>query len=152
MAAVKSGDTTPEMAVRRLVHRLGYRFRLHRRDLPGTPDIVLPRLGKIINVHGCFWHVHTCQRRRKAPVKNAGYWNAKRRGNVARDRRVVRRLRRLGWRVLVVWECQTRAKKRAALVERVLAFLENGGQVAGSRRISPTSKRPPEANRTRSGS
>jgi len=108
MAAVKSRDTAPEMIVRRLVHQLGYRFRLHRRDLPGTPDLVLPRLKKIINVHGCFWHMHVCQRRRANPVQNAGYWARKRLGNVERDRRNLRRLRREGWDVLIVWECQTR--------------------------------------------
>lgn len=121
MAAVKSRDTKPELIVRWLVHRLGYRFRLHRRDLPGTPDIVLPRLGKIINVHGCFWHMHTCERRRKAPVNHAAYWRAKRERNVARDRRTRRELRRLGWEVLTVWECQTR--DIPALVKRLRAFL-----------------------------
>lgn len=97
---------------------------MHRRDLPGTPDIVLPRLRKVINVHGCFWHMHACQRRRKAPVTRAGYWRAKRARNVARDRRTRRALRRLGWDVLTVWECQTR--DAAALAKRLAAFLSPG--------------------------
>src|SRR5258708_6326069 len=122
MAAVKSKDTTPELAVRRIVHRLGYRYRLHVRSLPGNPDIVLRRLGKIINIHGCFWHMHHCQRRRKPPVRRAGYWRRKREGNAARDRRTMRRLRRLGWRVMVVWECQIRDSD--ALVKRLSRFLE----------------------------
>jgi len=123
MAAVKSRDTTPEMIVRRLVHRLGYHFRLHRRDLPGTPDIVLLRLRKIINVHGCFWHMHTCQRTRTPPVKNAGYWDAKRQRNATRDRRNHRKLRRLGWRILTVWECQTKRDKLEVLERRLRRFL-----------------------------
>lgn len=117
MAAVKSRDTRPELIVRRLVHDLGYRFRLHRRDLPGTPDIVLPRLRKIINVHGCFWHMHRCQRRRKAPVNHAQYWREKRERNVARDRKSIAALRCAGWQVLTLWECETRCpeKLRATL-------------------------------------
>jgi DNA mismatch endonuclease (patch repair protein) len=121
MAAVKSKDTTPELLVRRLVHRLGFRFRLHRRELPGTPDIVLPRLRKIINVHGCFWHMHACRHGRVAPVFNASYWQQKRSRNSARDRRTGRQLRRLGWSVLTVWECQM---KNAELVaKRIRRFL-----------------------------
>jgi DNA mismatch endonuclease (patch repair protein) len=122
MAAVKSRDTGPEMIVRRELHRLGYRFRLHRRDLPGTPDVVLPGLRKIINVHGCFWHMHSCQRRRKPPVNHAEYWEAKRLGNARRDRRNLRKLVRQGWEVLVVWECQT--KNAATLSGRLKAFLD----------------------------
>lgn len=121
MAAVKSRDTRPELIVRRLLHRLGYRFHLHRRDLPGTPDIVLSRFRKIINVHGCFWHMHTCQRRRRPPVRHAAYWRKKREGNAARDRRNRRRLCRLGWQVLTIWECQTRDVGK--LVARLDAFL-----------------------------
>lgn len=132
MAAVKSWDTKPEMIVRRLVHWLGFRFRLHRRDLPGTPDIVLPRLHKIINVHGCFWHVHTCQRMRTPPVKNADYWNAKRQRNAARDRRNHRKLRNQGWRILTVWECQTKRDKLEVLERRLRRFLgENAARNIG---------------------
>ncbi len=123
MRAVKSADTTPELIVRRLVHALGYRFRLHRRDLPGRPDIVLPRLGKAIFVHGCFWHRHACEAGQSTPATRVDYWQAKFDRNVARDRRTLRQLRHAGWSVLVVWECQTRVAKRAALTARVERFL-----------------------------
>lgn len=123
MRAVKSADTTPELVVRRLVHSLGYRFRLHRRDLPGCPDIVLPRLGKAIFVHGCFWHRHACEAGQSMPATRIDYWQTKLDRNVARDRRTLRRLRREGWSVLVVWECQTRPAKRERLNARVERFL-----------------------------
>jgi DNA mismatch endonuclease, patch repair protein len=123
MSAVKSGDTTPELIVRRLVHALGYRFRLHRRDLPGQPDLVFPRLGKAIQVHGCFWHRHACEAGQSTPATRLDYWNAKFARNVDRDRRNLRALRRMGWSVLVVWECQTRTAKREALERRIARFL-----------------------------
>jgi DNA mismatch endonuclease (patch repair protein) len=123
MAAVRSQDTTPEIIVRRLVHALGYRFRLHRRDLPGKPDIVFPRLLKAIQVHGCFWHRHACDAGQSTPATRLDYWNAKFARNVERDRRNLRALRRLGWSVLVVWECQTRTSKRDALERRIVRFL-----------------------------
>jgi DNA mismatch endonuclease (patch repair protein) len=123
MRAVKSGDTTPELIVRRLVHALGYRFRLHRRDLPGQPDLVFPRLGKAIQVHGCFWHRHACDAGQSTPATRLDYWNAKFARNVERDRRNLRLLRRMGWSVLVVWECQTRTSKRDALERRIARFL-----------------------------
>lgn len=121
MAAVKSRDTTPELIVREVVHRLGFRFRLHRRDLPGTPDIVLPRLRKVINVHGCFWHMHSCRHARRAPVNNREYWKRKRENNVARDKRARRLLKQCGWSILTIWECET--KNREALANRVSRFL-----------------------------
>lgn len=123
MRAVKSGDTAPELVVRRLIHSLGYRFRLHRRDLPGRPDIVLPRLGKAIFVHGCFWHRHACEAGQSTPATRVDYWQAKFDRNVTRDRRTLRQLRQAGWSVLVVWECQTHMAKRAALTARVERFL-----------------------------
>ena len=125
MRAVKSGDTTPEFVVRRLVHALGYRYRLHRRDLPGQPDLVFPRLGKVIQVHGCFWHRHACEAGQSTPASRLDYWNAKFARNVERDRLNLRRLRRLGWRVLVVWECQTRIAKRPTLEARIARFLRS---------------------------
>jgi len=126
MARVRSRDTTPELVVRRLLHERGYRFRLQRTDLPGAPDIVLPAYGAIVLVHGCFWHQHRCRRGgRPLPVSNREYWERKLARNVQRDRRVRRQLRRLGWRVLVVWECQTAPSKRAALAERLERFLTN---------------------------
>ena len=123
MAAVKSEDTTPELVVRRAAHALGYRYRLHVRALPGCPDMVFPRLRKIINVHGCFWHMHACGRCR-IPSSRRGYWEAKLRRNWRRDRQTRRALRRANWRVLVVWECQTTAAWRQRLTAKIKAFLE----------------------------
>ncbi|RIK82739.1 MAG: very short patch repair endonuclease [Planctomycetota bacterium] len=97
--------------------------RLHVASLPGKPDIVFPRLRAIINVHGCFWHLRRCRHGLRAPVSNAAYWQAKRDRNVARDRRNLRRLRRLGWRVLTIWECQTR--NAAKLKRKISRFLAN---------------------------
>ena len=124
MRAVKSGDTAPELIVRRLIHAMGYRYRLHGSDLPGKPDIVLPRLGKAIFVHGCFWHRHACPSGQSAPATRVDYWQAKFDRNVTRDRTSLRKLRRLGWSVLVVWECQTRTQKLAALRARLERFLQ----------------------------
>jgi len=112
------------MLVRRLVHGLGYRYRLHRRDLPGTPDLVFPALSKIIFIHGCFWHQHRCKRGRRIPATRQEYWVPKLARNVKRDRSSRRRLRRMGWDVLVVWECQTQAKRIDQLTEKIVAFLE----------------------------
>ena len=120
MAAVKGRNTGPERIVRKLVHALGYRFRLQKRGLPGTPDLVLSRLRAVILVHGCFWHAHSCRWGRE-PRSNKAYWREKRRQNRTRDRRTVAALRRRGWRVLVVWGCQTKTFGR--LRTRVLAFL-----------------------------
>lgn len=108
MRAVKGADTTPEMAVRRLVHRMGYRFQLHRKDLPGKPDLVFPRLRKAIFVHGCFWHGHGCPRGARLPVHNRDYWAAKIARNVRRDAEARRALETLGWTALVLWECETK--------------------------------------------
>lgn len=122
MAAVKSEDTGPELVVRRLAHSMGYRYRLHVRSLPGTPDLVFPRLRKIINVHGCFWHLHRCARCR-VPSSRRRYWLAKLQGNAKRDKRVLRTLRQDGWRVLVVWECQTSPAKLSRLAAKIAEFL-----------------------------
>lgn len=137
MAAVKSKDTTPEMIVRRLVHALGYRYRLHVRSLPGSPDLVFPRLGKIINVNGCFWHKHRCPRCR-VPSTRRAYWVAKLDRNAARDQRVRRELRQAGWQVLVVWECQTQPARLSRLRARIAAFLEDTTRGPGHRRANPT--------------
>lgn len=108
MSRVKGKNTTPELRVRRLAHALGYRFRLHRRDLPGKPDLVFPRLRKVILVHGCFWHRHAGCRLATRPKSNTEFWDSKFKRNVDRDRRVEAELRKIGWNVLVVWECETR--------------------------------------------
>ncbi len=124
MAAVKSEDTTPELAVRRLVHSLGYRYRLHVRSLPGTPDLVFSRLRKIINVNGCFWHMHGCARCR-VPSSRRVYWTAKMQRKAARDKRTLPALRRAGWQVMVIWECQISASRMDQLRQRIIAFLES---------------------------
>ena len=108
MAKVHSANTTPEICVRKLLHSMGYRFRLHRRDLPGNPDIVLPKYKTVIFVHGCFWHgCPTCRHAQIRPVTNAEYWNRKLDRTMERDKNNVAALEQLGWRVLVVWECET---------------------------------------------
>ena len=107
MSRIRGRDTKPEIKVRRLLHGMGYRFRLHRKDLPGKPDIVLPKHSTVIFVHGCFWHRHSCPNGRVVPSTNRQFWEEKFAANVERDKRNKRDLRRLGWRVLVIWECQT---------------------------------------------
>jgi len=121
MSRIRGKDTKPEMAVRRLVHGMGFRYRLHRRDLPGSPDLVLPRHRKVILVHGCFWHSHAGCRAGRVPASNTGFWEPKLRRNAERDAASEEALRRAGWAVLVVWECQT--KKAADLGDRLGAFL-----------------------------
>ena len=106
MAAIRGRDTTPERRVRSLLYRLGYRFRLHRRDLPGSPDIVLPRYHTVVVVHGCFWHRHPGCRYTTTPRTRSAFWDAKFRQNVQRDARQQAELRAGGWSVLVVWECE----------------------------------------------
>jgi DNA mismatch endonuclease (patch repair protein) len=107
MARIRSKDTTPELAVRRALHALGYRFRLHDRSLPGRPDIVMRKHGTIVEVKGCFWHGHRCLKGRM-PGTNRSYWAPKLTSNKERDRRNARRLRTLGWRVVTIWECDVR--------------------------------------------
>lgn len=106
MRAVKAHDTAPEMAVRRCVHSMGFRFRLHRKDLPGTPDLVFSQLRKVVFVHGCFWHGHDCARGARAPKANADYWRAKIARNKLRDLENLSQLRDSGWDTAVVWECE----------------------------------------------
>jgi len=122
MAAVKSKDTTPEMIVRRLVHGMGYRYRLHVQSLPGNPDLVFPRLRKVLFVSGCFWHRHGCGRCR-IPAARRDYWINKLDRNAIRDKRVQRALRRQGWSVMVAWECQTQPAMLDQLQGRLLRFL-----------------------------
>jgi DNA mismatch endonuclease, patch repair protein len=123
MALVKSKDTRPEMTVRRLVHAMGFRYRLHVESLPGKPDLVFPRLKKIINVHGCFWHMHSCKRCR-IPSSRREYWVAKLKRNAARDRRTRSALVRCGWEVLVIWECRISRANLLRTQNRIRTFLE----------------------------
>lgn len=108
MAKIGPKNSKPEMTVRRLAHALGYRFRLHRRDLPGTPDLVFPSRRKAIFVHGCWWHRHADCKKATEPKTRSDFWRAKFDRNVARDRRVEADLKRAGWEVFTVWECQTK--------------------------------------------
>lgn len=120
MSRVRSRDTTPERGVRTLLHAMGYRFRLHRKELPGTPDIVMPGRKVVIFVHGCFWHGHSCKVD-KMPKSKTEYWGPKIEANRERDLRKARKLRRMGWRVLTVWECELRAPdKLRRRLERII--------------------------------
>lgn len=124
MSRVRGADTKPEMVVRRLIHALGYRYRLHRRGLPGRPDLVFPVRRKAIFVHGCFWHRHpdpACPLAR-LPKSRLDFWRAKLEGNRTRDQRNEAQLQEMGWNVLVIWECQLR--DRAALEKRIRGFLQ----------------------------
>jgi len=122
MRANKSKNTKPEIAVRKLLHAMGYRFRLHRRDLPGTPDIVLPGRQKVIQVHGCFWHHHEGCARGSVPAIRRDYWLAKLERNRQRDGEVRTELEGLGWKVATVWECE--AGDAEALALRLRSFLD----------------------------
>ena len=122
MALVRGKDTKPELLVRRLVHGLGYRYRLHRRDLPGTPDLVFPGRGKVIMVHGCFWHRHEGCALARLPKSRGDFWLPKLTTNAERDASNTRALRRLGWGVMTIWECQLR--DTAALASRIRRFLD----------------------------
>lgn len=124
MARVKGKNTSPELKVRRLLHSLGARFRLHRKDLPGAPDIVLPGRRLAIFVHGCFWHGHDCARGARVPQQNRDYWQAKIARNRARDAESLAALGQAGWRVETVWECEL--KDQGAMRARMAKLLERG--------------------------
>jgi DNA mismatch endonuclease, patch repair protein len=121
MRAVKGRDTRPELAVRGLIRPISPGYRLHRSDVPGKPDIVYLGVKRAIFVHGCFWHGHHCKRGARIPKTNTAYWKAKISRNRFRDRLVRRRLRKLGWQTLVIWECQT--KNAHKLLGRLKSFL-----------------------------
>lgn len=135
MRAVKARDTAPELLVRRLLFSLGYRFRLHRAELPGKPDLVFGGRRKVIFIHGCFWHQHPNCKRAKAPSSNIAFWEAKLRRNVDRDRRVQAQLASSGWQYLILWECEI--GDRAVLTARLRQFL---GAPRSSRSDSTLSK------------
>ncbi|MXW40845.1 MAG: DNA mismatch endonuclease Vsr [Synechococcus sp. SB0668_bin_15] len=120
MAGIRSCNTTPELAVRRIAHRMGLRFRLHRKDLPGRPDLVFPKHRLVVFVHGCFWHRHEGCRHASIPKSRTDFWMTKLAANVARDRRQEAALQALGWQVLVIWGCET---GDSMAVERRLAAL-----------------------------
>jgi len=122
MRAIKSRDTGPERTFRALMHRLGYRFSLKRYDLPGKPDLALPKFRSVVFVHGCFWHGHRCRRGARVPRTNVEYWTQKIARNRTRDANTRALLRNLGWGVLTVWECQLRDE--AAVKRRIAIFLK----------------------------
>ncbi|MDP1729721.1 MAG: very short patch repair endonuclease [Devosia sp.] len=126
MSSIRSKDTKPELVVRRILFAMGKRYRLHRKDLPGRPDIVFGPLRRIVMVHGCFWHGHTCRRGHR-PKSNNGYWNLKIERNIERDRERMRQLQELGWSTLVVWECET--QEPDVLGHRLARFLSGDDAV-----------------------
>ena len=123
MSRIRGKDTKPEIAVRKIIHKLGYRYRLHKKSLPGCPDIVLSSHRKIIFVNGCWWHRHTCRLGRRTPKSRLQYWLPKLRNNKERHKTNLQKLRHDGWRVLTVWECQTRNLSK--LTDKLRTFLES---------------------------
>ncbi len=123
MAGIRGRNTKPELVVRRGLHAAGFRFRLHRADLPGRPDVVLPKHRVVIFVHGCFWHGHEGCANFRMPMTNSEFWQEKIGRNVERDRTVIKALRNRRWRILVVWECQTRRSTLKHLVEEIALWI-----------------------------
>lgn len=123
MSRIRGKDTSPELIVRSLVFSMGYRYRLHDKRLPGSPDLVFKGRRKIIFVHGCFWHMHDCRYGQVRPKANATFWETKRKRNVQRDQDNMAALQAAGWEVFVAWECET--KDRAALAQRLNGFLSD---------------------------
>lgn len=131
MAGIQGKNTKPELTVRRMLFASGYRFRLHRRDLPGVPDIVMPGLKVAIFVHGCFWHMHQGCRYAKMPATRPEFWREKLEANVERDHRTVEKLQALGWRVLCVWECSMRDADTAAGLQAAISVWIDGDRPLG---------------------
>ena len=123
MAGIRAKNTKPELVVRKLVHGMGFRYRLHRKDLPGSPDLVFPRLKKVIFVHGCFWHRHPGCRFAYTPKSNARFWLDKLEGNTRRDALALKALDDLGWEVLIVWECEI--SDQSAMALKLKSFLSS---------------------------
>ena len=124
MSRIGARDTAPEMAIRKALHRAGYRFRLHRKDLPGRPDLVLPKHRAVIFVHGCFWHGHEGCRDFRVPKTNVVFWQNKIGRNMERDQEALMKLASLGWRTLVVWECVTGAKQLEKTASEIASWLQ----------------------------
>ncbi|MGI6457139.1 MAG: very short patch repair endonuclease [bacterium] len=124
MSAIKGKNTKPEMAVRRMLHSLGYRYRLHVPSLPGKPDLVFSRRKKVIFVHGCFWHRHNCKLGKPVPKTNSDFWMDKLMENRKRDKKHYMNLKSMGWDVLVVWECNVRSGKLDSLLKKITNFLD----------------------------
>ena len=122
MSRIRAIDTNPEIAARSLLHRMGYRFSLHRKDLPGKPDIVLPKHKTVIFVHGCYWHRHPRCQLAYSPKSRVEFWKTKFKSNVARDKRNQKDLKRLGWEVAVIWECDTKSEE--TLEKRIIEIFK----------------------------
>ena len=124
MSAIKSKNTKPEIAVRRLLHSMGYRFRLHRKDLPGSPDIVLPKYKTVIFVHGCFWHRHENCKYASTPKTRKEFWENKFKVNVKRDLEIQEKIKNIGWKSFVIWECETKNADnlREKLIDYLISF------------------------------
>jgi len=126
MRAVRSRDTSPELAVRKIVSALGVRYRLQGRQLPGSPDLVFAKRRKVVFVHGCFWHRHACRKGRSMPASRSDFWEQKFARNRRRDAQVRRLLRAAGWQMLVVWECQLAPRRIEKTTTRLQRFLLDG--------------------------
>ncbi len=131
MSRIRGKDTKPEMIVRRFLFSQGFRFRLHYRKLPGHPDIVLPKYKAVIFVHGCFWHRHENCRHFRLPQSNVEYWENKIAGNVERDLRDANRIADMGWKVIVVWECELERKTRDEVLNRVATLIKGSCEEIG---------------------
>lgn len=131
MSSIRGKNTRPELVVRKVLHAAGYRFRLHRKDLPGTPDIVLPSRKIAVFVNGCFWHLHSGCKVANLPQSRPDFWKTKLEGNLARDKRSTAALRSLGWRVLIIWECATKDVASYALFDRDLIAWISGNDPTG---------------------
>jgi DNA mismatch endonuclease (patch repair protein) len=125
MSRIKNKDTKPELLVRSIIHKSGFRFRKNRTDLPGRPDIVLPRFRKIIFVHGCFWHGHKNCKRASLPSTNRKFWEDKINKNKARDRSNYKQLKKLGWSFLVLWQCDLKKRNEDEIRKRIIEFLND---------------------------
>jgi DNA mismatch endonuclease (patch repair protein) len=142
MSGIKGKNSLPEMRVRKALFAMGHRYRLHRRNLPGTPDIAMPGRKIAIFVHGCFWHAHRGCKFARTPSTRTEFWAAKLQGNVDRDRRAADKLAEMGWRVLNIWECSTRDPEAAAGLPAALrAWIDTGGAVGEISAQSPAAAR-----------
>ena len=121
MRKIRSKDTGPELLVRRVVYSLGYRYRLHVKNLPGKPDLVFQGRKKVIFVHGCFWHGHDCKAGENQPKSNTNYWIKKLQNNIKRDKKNIKAIKAMGWEVLIIWECELKDLKR--LTDKIVSFL-----------------------------
>ena len=134
MSRIRGKNTAPELEVRRTLHALGYRYRLHAPSLPGRPELVFPVRAKAVFVHGCFWHGHDCAQGRRRPSTNVAFWDEKARSNLERDRRKQRALEAAGWRVMVVWECEVKAGTWISRLRRFLGPARRSAGALGKRR------------------